>query len=226
MNPQPISALAFDLDGIIIDSHPFHRRAWRELFLELGRNLAEAQLDFVLEGKKREDILRHFLGELSPDRIARYGARKDELYRQMESEVPPVPGILEFLRAAEDAGIERAIVTSATAVRTQRTLKRLGLERRFAVVVTGSDVLAGKPDPAIYTLVAERLGKSADSVLAFEDSRSGVTAAKSAGLPCVAVCPCAYASQLLFVGADLWFPSFRGLSLEQLQFRLRRRIAA
>ncbi len=226
MNRNTISAMAFDLDGVVIDSHAFHKRAWRELFLGLGRELSDAELDFVLEGRKREEILRHFLGELSPNQILEYGVRKDELYQAIACEVPMTPGFFEFFCAVEHLGIVTAIATSAAAMRTRNTLERLGLEGRSAVVVTGSDVAAGKPDPAIFNLVAERMERPPETVLVFEDSTSGVTAAKAAGMPCVAVCPRGRAPQLLQAGADLWIASFAGLSVAHLQRRLGKRIAA
>jgi beta-phosphoglucomutase len=225
MNPQTISAMAFDLDGVIIDSHPAHTQAWRQLFIALGRELSNSELDFVLEGRKRDAILRHFLGELSPDQILEYGARKDELYEDLAGSVSLMPGFLDLLAAGERIGILNAIATSAAAARTRRTLARLGLEGRFAAIVTGSDVAAGKPDPAVYQLVAERLERPVEAVLAFEDSTSGVTAAKAAGMSCVAICRCQSAPRLLGAGADLWVASFADLSLAQLQLRLGKRIA-
>jgi beta-phosphoglucomutase-like phosphatase (HAD superfamily) len=92
--------------------------------------------------------------------------------------------------------------------------------------VTGSDVPSGKPDPAIYNLAAARLEKPPENIVAFEDSTSGVTAAKCAGMPCVAVCPPSRAPQLLSAGANVWFPSFLGLSLGHLERQLGKRIAA
>ncbi len=224
MNCHSFSALAFDLDGVIIDSHPAHIRAWRELFLALGRDLSDCELDYVLEGRKREEILRHFMGDLAPDQISEYGTRKDELYQAIACEVPTMPGFLEFLCAVEN--LPKAIATSANAARTRRTLNRLGLEGRFTAVVTGSDVAAGKPDPAIYKLAAERLKRTPETVVAFEDSTSGVTAAKRAGMPCVALCPSSRAPQLLSAGANVWVPSFVDLTLDQLERHLGKRIAA
>ena len=60
-----LRGIVFDMDGVIIDSHPTHRKAWQEFLGTLGRTVSEDDLDFILEGRKRQDILRHFLGELS-----------------------------------------------------------------------------------------------------------------------------------------------------------------
>ena len=60
---QPIArGVVFDMDGVIVDSHPAHRKAWRHFLRNLGREVSERDLDFILDGRKRCDILRHFLG--------------------------------------------------------------------------------------------------------------------------------------------------------------------
>ena len=60
--------VVFDFDGVIVDSHPAHLRAWKSFLNSMGKNVSEEQLHFVLDGRKRDDILRHFLGELSAER--------------------------------------------------------------------------------------------------------------------------------------------------------------
>jgi beta-phosphoglucomutase-like phosphatase (HAD superfamily) len=58
------AAMIFDLDGVIADTHPIHRQAWRQLLLEQGQQVSEEELDFVLEGRKRQEILRPFSRQL------------------------------------------------------------------------------------------------------------------------------------------------------------------
>lgn len=68
--------MIFDMDGVLIDSHPIHTSAWRRFLASLDRHATDDELDFVLDGRKKEDILRHFLGDLSEERI-----RKENGYR-------------------------------------------------------------------------------------------------------------------------------------------------
>jgi beta-phosphoglucomutase len=77
-----LRGIAFDMDGVIIDSHPAHRSAWKSFLESVGRETSDSELDFILDGRKREEILTHFLGELSPVRMKEYGNRKDELLRK------------------------------------------------------------------------------------------------------------------------------------------------
>src|SRR4051794_14831159 len=92
-----IRAFVFDMDGVLIDSHPAHFAAWKKFFRTLSINVREQDLAFILEGRTRAEILRHFIGERTDSEIAEYGRRKDEIFRAMEPDIRPFPGIMSFL---------------------------------------------------------------------------------------------------------------------------------
>lgn len=204
------------MDGVIIDSHPAHRLAWKGFLESVGRETSDDELDFILEGAKRAEILKHFLGDLAPEQIVEYGNRKDELLQKHGDAVQPMPGIVEFLEDLSKAGIARAVATSASRRRAFGTLKELGLAHCFCAIVTGDDVAAGKPDPAIYQLAAERMRESPGGLLAIEDAVSGVQSARAAGLRCLGVAPSRRASLLRTAGADSVIPDFRAISFGRL----------
>lgn len=205
------------MDGVVIDSHPAHRRAWQRFLGAVGREVTEAELDFVLDGRKREEILRYFLGDLEPSEIAQYGALKDEMLQQLGEGLRPLPGITEFLNSLSHAGIRMALATSAGRQRTSGTLDELGLTRFFEAVITGDDVGKGKPDPAIYRLAAERLAEMPESLLVVEDAVSGVKSARAAGMRCLGVASPQRAEALRDAGADPVISDFRSLSLARLK---------
>src|SRR5271169_569148 len=122
-----LEAVIFDMDGVIVDSHPAHREAWRMFLRTLGKAVSDTDLDFVLDGRKRGEILRHFLGELSEAAMQEYGKRKDEYFREASLQVKPVPGVVRFMRRLENAGITTAVATSASESRTRHTLEHLRL---------------------------------------------------------------------------------------------------
>src|SRR5437016_480318 len=133
--------MIFDLDGVVADTHAIHRQAWRQMLLERGQQVSEEELDFVLEGCKREEILRHFLGTLCTAEISHYGERKDELFRQSAVGLRAIPGVLDFLDQLESAGVQTALATSANKRRTHQIIEHLGLASRFSAVLTGDDVV-------------------------------------------------------------------------------------
>ena len=210
-----LRGVVFDLDGVIIDSHPVHLRAWR-LFLERLGLPVPKDLNFVLDGRKRRDILSHFLGDLSEREIERYGHIKDKIYQSMQTTVKAVPGALRLIGELNESGIALAIASSASRERTLAALKHLGIDERFRVVVTGDDVAEGKPDPAAYRLACRRLKESKESLIAVEDAVSGIRAAKGAGLRCLAVTDHQDPQTLLAAGAFAAVCDLTNVSIEYL----------
>jgi beta-phosphoglucomutase len=216
-----LRGIVFDMDGVIIDSHPVHRRAWKTFLKTAGREVTDVELDFILDGRKRDEILCYFLGELSPSQIVDYGARKDEMLRQLAEDMQPLRGIVEFLDSLSHVGIRIALATSAGRQRAHGTLKVLGLARYFDAIVTGDEVASGKPDPAIYRLVAERLNEMPENLLAVEDAVSGVKSARAAGMRCLGIASAERADTLRAAGADPVMSDFQSLSLVKLEATFR-----
>jgi beta-phosphoglucomutase len=212
-----LRGVVFDMDGVIINSHPAHRLAWKTFLESLGRETSEEELEFILEGGKREEILKHFLGELASEQIADYGNRKNELLQKQIDAVQPMPGVVAFLGCLSEAGIPKAVATSASRRRTFGTLEELGLTCCFDAIVTGDDVPSGKPDPAIYQLAAERLQEPPERLLAIEDAVSGVKSARAAGMRCLGIADERRAPLLLAAGVDTVIPDFRSFSFCQLE---------
>lgn len=160
MTDSMFKGVVFDLDGVIVDSHPLHKESWRAFLAYLGKEVSEADLDFILEGRKRREILIHFLGELSDSDIRLYGNKKDEFFRRASADLKPISGSVEFIRNVRQADLSMAVATSASRQRARWTLEQLDLAEYFGVVVSGDDVALGKPNPAVYRIAARRLSLS------------------------------------------------------------------
>src|ERR1700720_1924706 len=91
----------FDFDGVIVDSHPAHLRAWKKFLNSVGKTVSEEQLKFVLDGRRRDDILLHFMGELDANKIVEYGLRKEQYFRDEVDYVRPADGLMDFLEELE-----------------------------------------------------------------------------------------------------------------------------
>jgi HAD superfamily hydrolase (TIGR01509 family) len=204
----------------MIDSHPIHRKAWQQFLRTLGREVSETELDYILDGRRRGDILCHFLGALSPEQLLEYGQRKDLFFWESAPEVQPIAGLADFVEKLARRKIPMAVATSASESRTRFTLEQLRLHQHFRAIVTGKDVPMGKPAPDIYRMACERLGTEPARAIAFEDAVSGVMAAKAAGLYCAGVLTHQSPSTLSAAGADLTVPDFTGLSLDDLEKEL------
>jgi beta-phosphoglucomutase len=212
-----LKGILFDMDGVVIDSHPVHESAWRRFLASLGRQVTDDELEFVLDGRKKQEILQHFLGDLSDEQIRKYGHQKEMMFREEAQAVKMVDGITAFLDQIQRAGIPMGLATSGSYSRVQYILDRLDLRRRFQVVVTGDDVVKGKPDPAIFVLAARQLQCPHSDVLVVEDAVAGVRAAKKAGMKCLGIAgPNGRGQSLREAGADGVVSNFVGLSVESL----------
>jgi HAD superfamily hydrolase (TIGR01509 family) len=222
MSATQLHGVIFDMDGVLVDSHAVHRQAWRRFFQTLGRDVLESDLDFILDGRKRTDILRHFLGNLPDRALEEFGRRKDCILKQIRFQITPVPGAVRLVRELHRCGAVLALATSASRSRACSTLVELGILNYFALVVTGEDVLLGKPDSAIYCLARDRIGIARQHLLAVEDAISGVRAAVGAGLDCVGVASHESPQNLAAAGAAHVVPDLASVSARDMECTLQR----
>jgi len=211
-----LAGVIFDFDGVIADSHPLHLEAWQEFFTSMGREVTDEELVFVLEGAKREEILRHFLGELNDQQIRLYGERKQSLFQQRAGRLQLVRGFTDFLLQVRSGGVPAAIATSGSRRRVEQALALFGMGESFRAIVTGDDVAEGKPSPALFHLAARRLQVSAKDILVCEDAVSGVVAAKAAGMKCLAIAANGRRQKLQGAGPDIVVEDFTRVTLEDV----------
>lgn len=211
-----LRGVIFDMDGVLVDSHPAHKQAWQTLLLSFGRAVSDQELKVIESGQKRDAIVRHFFGELSFEQVAELGAQKDHLLQNASQDLTPVKGIEGFLDELEAVAIPKVVATSASRPRAHKTLETLGFIERFAAIVTGNDVDKGKPDPSIFRLAANYLSAEDEEVLVVEDSVSGVVAAKMLRMKCLGIGDRDHALRLADSGADFVAPDFLNVSLQQI----------
>jgi beta-phosphoglucomutase len=211
-----LAGVIFDFDGVIVDSHPIHLQAWKAFFHSVGKQVKDEELSFVLEGTKREEILRHFLGDLTPGQIKLYGTEKDKLFQANAKDQKVVLGFGEFLEQLEAAGLPAVVATSGSRLRVERTLERFNLRHRFHAVVTGDDAPNGKPAPDLFYLAARSLHVRAANILVCEDAVSGVIAAKIAKMKCLAIAAKGRGPKLKEPGADLVVEDFTRANLSDI----------
>jgi beta-phosphoglucomutase family hydrolase len=181
------SAFIFDMDGVIVDSMPFHIRAW-ELYLA-DKGIDPALLNSRMHGKHNDELIREFFGpELPADRVREMGEEKEAVYRKLIAprlESALVPGIRSLLEQAPVAS--KGVASNAEPRNVNFVLEQAGLARHFAAVLDGYQVERGKPDPEIYLKCAQQLAIEPARCLVFEDSQTGINAAVAAGMTVVAV---------------------------------------
>jgi len=208
---SPELAIILDMDGVIVDSNPVHREAWRIYNRRFGIETDEA-MQQRMYGKRNDEIVRDFFGpHLTAEEVSAHGSAKEGLFREMMAdriEAALVPGVREFLQ--RHAGARMGLATNAEPPNVDFVLDRAGLRRYFQVVIDGHQVRLPKPDPEIYLRAAELLEVPARDCIVFEDSLAGIEAARRAGMRTVGM----KTTHAELPDADLAVDHFRSAELE------------
>ena len=183
-------AVVFDLDGVLIDSEAPSARELHALLQGEGVDCTLEDLR-VLYGRPLPALKAFLLERLGDEEKAQrlrevYNTRARKLIEC--GEFRAFPGVLELLSFLERNGLPIVVATSSVRSSALLKLKHAGLSRYFDIIVTGDEVLNGKPAPDIFLQAAERLGVVPSSCLLVEDSHAGVTAGIAAGMVVWAVC--------------------------------------
>jgi HAD superfamily hydrolase (TIGR01509 family) len=130
-----------------------------------------------------------------------FARRQAVFWRLLDTGLTPMPGLGRTIERLRAAGLTLAVASSGTGDYVAHVLGALGVAGAFAAVVSGDEVAESKPDPAIYRLAAERLGRPPGACAAVEDAPNGVMAALAAGMRVVAV-PNGRTAGMDFAGAE------------------------
>jgi HAD superfamily hydrolase (TIGR01509 family) len=214
---RPVRAVAFDLDGLLIDSEPLFAEAARRLLARRGLSLEINVWQALMGTPARQAILLfqqgHGLQESVEDIAEEY--RRALLDLLAEKPVPLLPGALELLDRLDRQRLPRCIATSSSPAYVERVLSGHGILPRFDFVLTCDDVREGKPHPEVYEKAAVRFGLPPSEMLVLEDSVNGLKAAKAAGARCVVV-PHALVARDELVGADAIVSDLAAPALQEL----------
>ncbi|NIK61121.1 HAD-IA family hydrolase [Kribbella shirazensis] len=214
--PVDVRAIVFDFDGLLMDTETTLVESWQAEWAHHG---LELDLDDFWPGhggditEERYAVLAAAVGD-GFDRSqshARRLAHRERLHAELDFR----PGILDWITTARELGLQVAIASSSPRTWVAGHLERVDAVHLFDHVVTGDEVSAHKPDPAIYDLALQRLGVPGVAAIAVEDTPHGVAAAQAAGMYAVAV-PNPFVSQAAVGGADLVLGSADEILLSEL----------
>ncbi len=202
------AALLFDLDGTLIDSDAAHLRAFQRVFATHGVAVDKRSYFTRIHGSDNSAIGRNFLPHLSEAEQAAALAAKEARYREDLGAIEAVAGVDALLDFAAARGLGCAVVTNAPRANVEAVLDALGLAERLPLWVIGVELERAKPDPLPYLTALAELGADPARSLAFEDSLSGLNAAKGAGLAVVGLTTTLPADRLLAAGATIAVADF------------------
>jgi HAD superfamily hydrolase (TIGR01509 family) len=181
-------ALLFDIDGTLTDTDALHLEAFNEVFGPRGYVFDHARFTKELQGFSNASISERFLPGEPLERQAAIMGEKEQAFRKLVAgRIQPLPGLMALLALADGADVPMVAVTNAPRLNAEMLLSGLGIADRFKVLVIGDELAHGKPHPMPYLEGLRAVGAAPKASVAFEDSRSGVQSASSAGIPTVGI---------------------------------------
>ena len=177
----------FDLDGVIVNTVPFHFNAWKKMFSEYGINFTFDDYGKKVDGIPRYDGAKAILTNLNDEEIKKAGDKKQAYFLDMleREEIPIYDSSVKLIKELKSCGKKIAVASSSKNCKT--ILTKTGLINLIDAIVDGSDVKIGKPNPDIFLLAARRLDCPHETCVVFEDAVLGVEAAINGKIKCIGI---------------------------------------
>src|SRR5882757_624155 len=186
--PASGKALLFDIDGTLTDTDALHLEAFNQVLGPHGHVFDHARFTKELQGFANASISERFLAGQPPERQSIIMGEKEQAFRKLVAgRIQPLPGLMALLALADRADIPMVAVTNAPRLNAEMLLSGLSIADRFKVLVIGDELPHGKPHPMPYLEGLRAVGAAPEASIAFEDSRSGVQSASSAGIPTIGI---------------------------------------
>ena len=217
-------AVLFDVDGVLVDSFEAHFQSWLRLAEENGFSFTREDFTATF-GRTSRDIIAALwpVDHLDAEQIRSLDDRKEALFRGLvAADFPSMDGAAELIDGLAEAGFLLAVGSSGPPENISLVLERLGRKEAFGAVVTGMDVTAGKPDPQVYLLTAERLGIEPERCVVVEDAPAGIAAARAADMASIGLASTGRTVQELR-RADLVVRSLRELTPQVIRALIERK---
>lgn len=181
-----LKAIIFDVDGVLVDSMRFQADAWVETFREVGISITREDI-YELEGSNNRRLIKSIFEKAGKEPDSLLLEQLPEKKREILEfdQIKPFEGILDCLKELK-RHFKLAMVSGSHVDTVNKVVNKF-FSNCFDVVITGSDLERGKPDPDPYLKALEKLDLTKNECIVIENAPLGITAAKRAGLYCVAV---------------------------------------
>lgn len=188
MHPTAPFGVIFDMDGVLIDSYAAHLETWQQCCRRHGRECTEEQF-LAGFGRTSREVIRDTWDNPPDDAaIAAFDEEKELLYRELISRnFPHMPGAARLINELAAAGIPMAIGSSGPPKNVAAALAGLNASHIIHTIITGADVVRGKPHPDVFLKAAAGLGLPPARCVVLEDAPVGIEAALAAGARCLGI---------------------------------------
>jgi len=186
---KSMKAVIFDMDGVLVDSEPFHVEVEKRLFKRFHLSVSDEEHRNYM-GKASDvmwgEIIKKKNLPWDPAEMGRLNHEESRNYFAGLSRIDPMPGVVDLLDELKNNEVPMAVASSSDSETIEIIMEKSGLKKYFWYNVSSSLVGKSKPEPDIFLYTAQLLGFGAKYCLVIEDSTNGIKAAKAANMYCVA----------------------------------------
>ncbi|AZI67267.1 HAD family phosphatase [Kaistella daneshvariae] len=186
---MPLKAVLFDMDGVIVDTEPLHRKAYFKMFDDLGIVVPE-DLYTTFTGAATKKVCSILIEKYNlkntVDELAAIKRKYFKYFFYHDEDFALLPGVEDLIKNYFENGIKLVLASSASMVTIDMVFEKFGLEKYFLGKISGDDLKESKPNPEIFLLAAEIAQEPKENCVVIEDSTNGILAAYAAGIFCVA----------------------------------------
>lgn len=184
-----LKAVLFDMDGVIVNSEPLHRKAYHQMFADYEIEVSDTLYNsFTGQATLHicEKICQLHKLNVHPEELVTCKRKYFKELFENDGDFELIPGVLERIEDYYEIGLQLVLASSASMSNINQIFKRFDLDRYFVAKLSGADLAASKPHPEIFIKAAEASGCSKSNCMVIEDSTNGIQAAHTAGIYCVA----------------------------------------
>lgn len=186
---MPLKAVLFDMDGVIVDTEPLHRKAYEKTFQDLNIKVSdEFYATFTGNSTKTvcEKLIEKFNLTQTHEEIAQI---KRTYFKELFDNDPDfdlLPGVRSLIESYYNNGIRLILASSAHINTINWVFEKFGLDQYFKGKISGASLNESKPNPEIFNIAAEMSGEAKENCMVIEDSTNGIIAANRANIFCAA----------------------------------------
>lgn len=183
-----LKAVLFDMDGVIVNTEPLHKKAYFSMFKDMNIDVSEEMYE-AYTGQSTINICKDLCSRFSlseaPETLVSTKRKHFKHLFATDSSLDLLDGVLPLIKDYYNNGLTLVLASSASMPNINRIFERFDLDQYFTAKLSGADLKASKPHPEIFIKAAEASGHTKDECMVIEDSTNGIAAAKGAGIFCV-----------------------------------------
>lgn len=212
-----LKAVLFDMDGVIVNTEPLHKKAYFQMFEDVNIDVSEEMYE-AYTGQSTinicKDLCSHFSLSEAPETLM---ATKRKHFKHLfatDDELDLLDGVLQLIKDYYNNGLTLILASSASMPNINRIFERFELNQYFTDKLSGADLKASKPHPEIFIKAAQASGHIKDNCMVIEDSTNGIAAAKGAGIFCVGY-DSIYSKNQDYSKADIVISDFNAIAYDK-----------